>query len=133
MSLDIGKDLAENLLSTVNKTSQFVVDQAPDVIQQIISWEFWSSLTGAVISGLLGGLLLIQFRRFWAWANPKDESKMSMDRYDARFFGSAFGFLPAAVLLIFIFLFEFLDVVKVSVAPKLFLIEFLSNLVRGNK
>ncbi len=63
--MEIGKELAKELLTTLQSTKQFVLDQAPDVLQQVIKYYFWESLAVMIISFL--AVLFIFLVNVWYW------------------------------------------------------------------
>jgi len=119
---EIGIDLARELLAWLKATKGFVLDQAPDVAIQIIAWKRAEATLQVVIGALIVGLAVwllrlgVVFGRKNQWIGEEE--------IPCFVFGG-FG-LIAGVLSLFCGCNKFLHA---WLAPKVFLIEYLSNLV----
>ena len=121
---DISKELAEELLTTLQSTKEFVLEQAPDVVQQVLAWAVWSSGLGIVAGlGLIAGSLYL-FKLAKRWYN---EDKGSFK--DSEVIPFVFG-LVCAVWGVTAACLNVATLTKALVAPKLYLIEYLGGLVK---
>lgn len=123
--MDIDKELAQKFLDMVNGTQSFVIDQAPDVLQQIIAWELWSSVTyliTAVVVALSGWAFFCKLHK---WMQVEGEG-----RFD-NWWGLYTMTVVAPVVAIPMFFTNLQSLIKVIAAPKVYLIEFLSRLIVG--
>src|SRR5688572_9236616 len=113
----------------IESTKDFVAEQAPLVIQEVIAWGFYSHLFFASIF-LLAIIIIssawLYIRKFWKW-----------DTWDTSYSESfPTGFLLNLVcvignLIFFLFLSESLYyMIYISVAPRLYVLEQLLNLVK---
>lgn len=126
MNDELEKKLVEymaGLESRLKTAEDFAVEQLPDVIQQWLAWELWSSVTLAALFLLVAACIGIFVKKFWKFAGDFD----SVDRAFARGIVSILGtivmagFLVAAGSNVY-------WAVKVSVAPKIVILEKVSQL-----
>lgn len=118
-------------LEAAEKTGQFVVEQAPDVVQQLVLYYtvlHWASVALSLFI-LVGGMTLSvrSFKSAFARAE-KDEYK------DADHFGEfwlgLFAGISSAVTFFALFIGNISDALKITLAPKVWLIEYAANLIR---
>ena len=109
-------------LSTVLKdTKSFVLAQAPDIIKQIVSLEIVNSIFWVCVPlcFIISSVLLV----IWSMYNITSVFNCS----------GASPIYIFATIVILISLINFLDnverLIKISVAPKIYLIEYLKNLI----
>jgi hypothetical protein len=118
-------DAIELAKSTGTNAVDFVKEQAPDVVNQLILWEIWFHGLWVVV-GLI--LLLVG-----AVFSVKLWKKFSVTRYpnDGAYFG--FGFVATIVAVggaVLLFVNTPL-MLKPIVAPKVWLIEYVANLIKN--
>lgn len=118
------KELATKLLEMLTGAQDFVLTQAPDVIQQLLVYSFWKAIVGVVIgAALLGAATWAASGIRAAYEKGKNECDPSpafLGRVALVIFGGVAGsmtFLNAGHSALF-----------VALAPKLFLIEYLRGL-----
>lgn len=114
----MNKELAQKVLEMLTAAEGFVLEQAPDVVQQLLVWQFWSSVVGFVIC------LVVFFVCAWAvW----------------RLFKSADNYGPDPVIIIpsvaviistLIGCISFFNALQIHLAPKVFLLEYLRGIVK---
>jgi len=103
-------------------TGEFVVEQAPDVVQQLLAWELTHSLVWALT--LAAVITLVWKSRRWILTaggdvpTPEDELTTG-----------AIASVPTAMLA-FPMITYILVGLKVLVAPKLFLLEYAASLIK---
>lgn len=107
----------------VEKTSDFAVEQIPIVAKEILQYGFIHSIVCGLIALAIGVVVMKLFLRFLAWL--KKEGDLS----DGAPF-SLFLLLPALVCLCIAYSF-FDDAVKIKFAPRVYLIEYVSNLSKS--
>lgn len=129
MNDEMKKKLIEYLDKTgsaVDSAGNFVLEQAPDVIQQYLVWEFYSNLILSIIAVLISIFFIRIYSICWKvgeegkWDNP----------------GPVLGLLIFGIMSIAFFfgsLERVYHMVKVSVAPKIVLIEKMSDLIKSNQ
>lgn len=101
-------------------TGDFVVEQAPDVVQQLLLWELASSCIWA--AAILLAITLVWLGRRWL---------VSLDDYDDE--GRITTAFIAAVITSFLsvpLLFNIAAALKVLVAPNIFLLEYAASLIK---
>lgn len=114
----------EKAISVAEKTGQFVIEQAPDLLKQFYMWHIAECIFWIVFSI---GLFILGRYLPYAWLS-KEESE-----YDSRFFGR-YGndeiplayilFILSTLLSIIIFLTSIYELLFITIAPKLYLIEY---------
>ncbi len=127
MEKEILKELtvtfAKEMLELLKSTKEFVVEQSPLIIQELINWEIVNSIAGTLMLWVISAALLIIS---WKYIDYK------VERYDVLpppvcpkvvLSGVAGVLLLASTACI-------MNTLKVLVAPRVFLIEYFSNLVR---
>ena len=113
----------ETLLQYLQNTKDFVLEQAPDVLQQALRYEkvsTWFSITTSAM------LLVVAFATAWYfWKHP------NLDKYGSREFPSILGVvIPLCVFMPLLgsFYCSVDRIIKIYVAPKYFLISLIMNL-----
>lgn len=119
-SLDkAGADLVQNLSTILSQTKNFVSDQAPDVIQQYISWGIAKYSMGC----FLGLILLISGIWFIRKAFKINDEEAAAGM-------GIFGF-SSTVAGIIITSTNIYSLVQIWIAPKIWLIEQASEIMKG--
>jgi hypothetical protein len=113
----------QKLIEHIENTKDFVLEQAPDIIQQALKYEKISSyLTAALMLLLLCAAISIGY---YFWKYP------SLDKYGSRELGSFLGiFIPciASPLFLVQFCYSIDKLVKIYLAPKYFLINLIMSM-----
>jgi len=122
--------VVEKALIVAEKTGEFVVEQAPDVLQQFFAWHIASNIYWLLFALLmfLGGRY---FPYLWlskdgdgdSFFNRNAESSYSDAAMGAWVFFSAMSVLSAIVFFIHVY-----DLAYILIAPKLYLIDYFVNL-----
>lgn len=107
-----------SMLELLKTTKDFVVSQAPDVVREILVYSLWNSLLWASLN-LIGVIIAIYFYKKVSKAKCTDDRSLG-------------GFISAVIGIVFFmgFVSNLNYVAKIKLAPKLFLIEYLSELVK---
>lgn len=118
----------DSILSFIETSARqsvaFAQDQAPDVVQQILAWAFWSNVIPGVICAVYAvvylSFLFTGLVRRWDWGHE------SPSPFAATIL---IGLIPALISIVAgpITLF---NVLKVCVSPKLYLIEYTASLLK---
>lgn len=125
------------LIEGLQKGSEFAVDQAPLVVQELIAWKRveLSAVVGVSLLAFVIGLVAVYVfsrrgrREFLAkksgegnaWENPYDE-----DRY---FFGALFSGI-AAVIGFVACMKNVPDLLQVCIAPRVYVVEYVTGLLK---
>lgn len=113
-------DTLESTSSGIGKAIDFAAEQIPDVIHQLLMWKFVGSLI------LFSFSLILSIISFYL-AYKLFEGKKGTKFYDME----PFGIFPFLFGLGFsLILFHNLDWIKIWVAPKLYLLEYATELVK---
>jgi hypothetical protein len=112
----------DGIIQTVAQTQEFVVEQAPEVIQQLLTWHLVENLIWGVLSIFTLVIILICWGaiiKFWDIIYKKDLEWVLFPMF-------ILTFLQFVVSIGGII--SFMDAGKILVAPKLYLIEYAANL-----
>ena len=126
------KQLAEILkkgLETAEKTGNFIVEQAPDLIRQLLLWKTVEYSVYVVI-----GISLILY--FYRWTKKvTKEMKENEDDFEDYFMGSIANIFIALGQITFLMIGMILitenlqDLIQIVFAPKIYLIEYSAKLL----
>ena len=122
------QQLAEILkkgLEAAEKTGNFVVEQAPDLIQQLIVWKTCEYIFLIIIS------IAFMFS-LYRWHKSALNRYDNYDNFRDKIESFIYGVYAIAVILIFgIALFQsFFNLFQILLAPKMWLIEYATNLIK---
>lgn len=126
----------EILLSTIESVSQakdFVLAELPDVVQQLLMWKMVESIFYSTISISLTVISVFYWRwviksRNADWTRERGNKNEPSDSYMA---AVIVGGIVTALVVAPIVLINFnLDWVQILVAPKIYLIEYVAELVK---
>lgn len=109
--------IKEKILSYLESTKDFVLDQAPDVIQQALRYHYINSIVGIFVCSFL--ILTLISIAYYNYSHPK------LDEYGSwETITFIFCFIPSMFCLpLFAGLLSDIDkLIKISTAPKYFLI-----------
>ncbi len=117
-------EVVKKALVVAEKTGNFVIEQAPSLLQEFYQWHLWADIFGIAL-----GLAIFFSGRYFPYCfGQKEESGY----YDERFFGRWFGMVDLIWVLFgvstlisacFVFI-SLYDLIYLLVAPKLYLIDY---------
>ena len=127
---EVLSEVVKKALIVAEKTGDFVIEQAPLLLQEFYQWHIWSDVFRIVL-----GIIIFLCGRYIPYFWLTDESQ---GRYSVQFFkkwGSQDGISknPSASWIIFsittlisiiIIIINIYDLIYISVAPKLYLIDY---------
>jgi len=127
----MNKKLQEALAELINITIQgkdFIIEQAPDVIQQLLAWKFTMSLIGFSAGAVL---FVISLPIFLYHINKFDRNKYSDHSYNEQDKHIIYCIVSAiaGVASLFIIFFN-LAWLQIWIAPKVYLLEYASHLIK---
>lgn len=109
------EEILEQILKYINETKDFILEQTPDLFQQIIKYEKISAIFGVCIYSFI--FILLCGLSIYVW-------KSSIDENDIKgYLRFVFPFLSFIFFMSLIFSIETL--IKINVAPKYFIIHKL--------
>lgn len=122
--MEINQEIAKKLLTWLQNGEDFVLTQAPDVAQQLITYHWYKSVIALFIAlFLLGWFTFFVYRVFKA---------NEIERYDKEFyimihvFGAVFSGIPGLIIS-----FESISsLLMLTFAPKIWLLEYVTNLLK---
>jgi hypothetical protein len=116
--------------STASKIGDFATEQIPPFITEYLTWKFWEAAFSAslyLILVAIAGVYLAYWKKIWAW--------------NVKYFDSSDGIslLPvclSAILLTLALFFNFpyneiKDMIQINIAPKVYLLEKASELIKN--
>lgn len=118
------EQLITEVLSGLRTTKGFVIDQAPDVVKQILYWNAASAAIWIVMSLVLGITIWRASIRISA-----ELKKPEYEQTEAIAFGGTLGCIFSTILALVVFTVNIFILAKVLIAPKLYLIEYFSGLL----
>ena len=143
ISVNLDQTLADLIISSINTASQakeFIISQTPEVIQQTLLWyglyNFILFITSFVvlflsifISYKINEKITKDFNNgeLWTRHNPRVNLNLTSDTYD--FIKTCTILIPTIGAIIFMVIMN-IEWLKIWITPKLWLIEFASNLVK---
>jgi hypothetical protein len=125
----VGGEIYDATKEGFAKAVDFAQGQIPDIIAQIMYWEFaYHAIYAAIYLGIFLAMFLfcaLTFKKSWN----------NSDRYSAPFCLVTLNIIGLVVSLFFIMpaVPHIMDCVKIKVAPKVFFIEYCADLVQAQK
>lgn len=116
-----------SLLEWVDTAGEFVSDQAPLVVNEILAWGVTKETTQAVGVSLITLVVLMATSAVWAWKIKKKINPIKQD-IPLLLMALVLG-LTLSIGLCFTCVDEWLDVVYINVAPRLYILEQLKGLI----
>ena len=112
----------ESLLTNLTTIQDFVIEETPIVLQQVLAWEFAVNLIWFIIGLvlLITVIVVIVTLMKQAIKENNDEAPLII-----LILGIFVGIFPLIIVI------STIDWLKILIAPKIFLIEYLSNLITG--
>lgn len=135
MNEELEKQLAkvvEKSLSLAEKTGEFVIEQAPDLLREFYTWNLTKNIIISILMLFAMYIVFVIFRSLGKKEPFKEygsEVPRIIGRYysmDSRMLGGFFSF--AGILICFVvFIISIMNIIKILVAPKIYLIEYFLN------
>lgn len=100
-----------------NEAENFLREQTPLVIQELINWNFYFSLILGTIFLLLGVILLFLLKPVYKWLSKTQD-------------GELIGLhVVVSVAMFFLSIIYFIQSLKITIAPRLFILEYIKSLI----
>lgn len=117
-----------NGLETAEKTGQFLKEQLPDVVQQLLMWNIANCIMWISVVLIYYIVYSVGWVKFTKKAEASDMYSSSRDwAYTFKLVGGVIGVLIATPILM-MYLSELL---KLLIAPKVWLLEYAANIIRS--
>jgi hypothetical protein len=120
------KPIIEKAIAAAEATGEFVVEQAPILLQEFYAWHAVESIFWAIFGLCLTIIPTLIMRKI---ADKEEEDRWSINYFGKRidnelaiglYFASALSFLLGIPMLVV----NLLDFIKILVAPRLYIIEY---------
>ena len=108
----------------VLQAADMIKEQMPDLVEQILRWEFVISLLWFVGAFILFVVMISNFRKLRIYLKKQDEDSQN-ENVEALIIPYALAHLIPLVTI-----FSSIVWIKILVAPKLFLVEYISQLIK---
>ena len=115
----------DNLESGLKSAGDFAAEQIPDVVQQWLAWQMWSSLFYVVVFALLIAMAIGIARKLYRSC----EGMTDYDREFTRLWINSIAAIVVIVLLV-ICIANARNAIKVAVAPKVVVLEKIVDLAK---
>lgn len=118
------------LETSVQSASQFAIEQAPDIIQQLLRWKLVSNSI-EVVAAIVLAIAIIKFGKHLVAKGEgiqKASERWSCDGEGYIFIGYIMMVVSLGAFLIGFG--DFLSVVQILIAPKIYLLEYASSLIK---
>ena len=113
----------QEVLNMLLATKDFAIAQAPDVVQQLLSFKLIANIGFTVVFFMIGSIstfLILYYQKQW---KKKEHSHFDDPAHLFWLIGTIFGYG--------IMLFPLYECIKIWVAPKVYIIEYISELING--
>lgn len=117
----LGKEAINEILEWAKGAKEFVSEQAPELVREILAWGFWSSAIVAIVCAILVPVLLVL-----AYKLGKD----SLERETPLAFFSCMVLSISCFLCTIALSMNAYQAFYVSIAPRMYLLECLRDLVK---
>lgn len=128
MNTNLEQVLTETIVSSkkaVVESVEWALKQAPDICDQYLRYEMISSTINAAILTIIGIALVVCFVKFWRFSKSLNEYDQTPSRIVA-------SFVAAGLMTLVSFGWQnnVHRVIKIHVAPKVYLVEFATKLIK---
>ena len=117
------------IIDRLAKAEDFVIEQAPLVIQELLTWNFVISLLWHIVGWVLLSTIFLYSKKLWEFRGEEElESKGTAQE----------GFATVLTIIVYVahvffsslFIFSNLDWLKIWIAPRVWLIEYAAELAK---
>lgn len=128
MTQEVLTKFISEMCDLLKAAKDFTLEQAPKVAIEILHYRLAMAIVYMVIALIIGTLGF--FLRKWAVKAYKENGERSNADME---FAWIFGWLAMLVACPVMFFINLIDLLKVTLAPRLYLIEYLSELLKQHK
>ena len=116
--------------STASKIGDFATEQIPPFITEYLTWKFWEAAFSASLYLILvavAGVYLAYWKKIWAWTMKELNSSDGVSLLP-----TLLSVAALSALLIYNFPYdEIKDMIQINIAPKVYLLEKASELIKN--
>ncbi len=117
----------EGLLNTVNQAGDFVIEQAPEVIQQ---WILYTIVSNTVASIIAVSLLILGYLFTFKWVDQRPDTGYNEGSWRESKCGAATVSVGVGIGSCIVLYYSISTLLLVTLAPKVFILQEASYLVR---
>ena len=128
MNTETDKQIAEILkkgLEAAEKSGNFVIEQAPDLVKQLITYKTIEASIYVLIEIVLMYLIARYFKYLYK-KNNENSSFISENSF--HFIGIIISFM-ASIFFFFAFIIDISNLIQLIFAPKIYLLEYIAKLL----
>lgn len=132
---DAAKEIYGASKEAIHKSINFVGEQAPEVITQFLTWKFCEAFLQASAWGIFGGFLFFvshYLRKKYAPLKAEYGSYSDPPVPEFCWVGSVLALFGVIAVIIFGIGPSVQDMVKIKMAPKVYIIEYVVDTVKGH-
>lgn len=125
---EVLSEVVKKAVVLAEKTGNFIIEQAPDILQEFYNWKIISYIMGILLS-----IIIFLIGRYipYLWLT-KEESHYYSDRFFNRYgsdgvIGAYITFAITTITFSILFITNLYNLIFIITAPKLFLIEYFLN------
>lgn len=126
-ALAVGDQLLIKAIELGTKTGDFVVEQAPEVIRQLLAWNMAQHLVWLSIQIIFITAFAWMIKNIWNGIGIKEENNEEVD--GGWIFIIMFMVIANIIATLFA-IYNLLQVIKIWIAPKIWLIEYAAQLYK---
>jgi len=119
------------IVEDISQTREFVIDQVPLVIQELLAWNFWTRLLDFCIGVLIPILLVFAIRYAWRKMHELAEAENQCCDEDEYFPFFLITFFMSIIFGMMSLVHLNLEWLQIIIAPRLWLLEYAADLVRS--
>lgn len=114
----VSSDLLQEILETLKSTKGFVLEQAPDIVQQFYKWKVAEHIFYVILALIISGVMISLACKYWECVTKDDNAGPVV--------AGIVGLVAMGVALGNVF-----NLIQIYVAPKIYLIEYITELLKS--
>lgn len=119
---DLGHQALQDLYNNLTGMKEFVLEQAPDICQQMITWEIAKA---GIATGILAIFIIITGICFYLFIKEKNLDGDMTEKVAAFMISGGLTVIISGITLIHV-----MEAFKAYITPKLFLLEHITSLIK---
>ena len=125
----LGKSAVNEVLEWAKGAKEFVAEQAPELVQEVLAWGFWSNLIWAAVAAVIAVVMTIITVKLIRFALTSWDHIYSKDLEFPVVVGYIISGIAAVVFAISSCCAVY-NTFYIAVAPRMYLIEYLTDLTK---
>lgn len=113
---NVSGEIYDGAKKVTGQAIDIAMQQAPDIVNQLLMWKFAENATWFLFAILLIVLCIKSTKKYW----DESDGAIILATGSLTIMGSV------------VFVLSLLEMIKIMIAPKIYLIEYAANLLKGN-